>query len=86
MIKDVYQRAKDHFGKLVSALGASLVGIDLMGVAEPMKNFAREALGPKGVKWVALGLFVALLIRTTYTGMVARRRQAEVIPPPYVPR
>lgn len=68
MIKDVYARAVDHMGKLLSATGAALVGIDLAGVAEPLKGFARESLGPNGVKIVALGLFVALLVRTWYTG------------------
>lgn len=68
MIKDVYTRAVDHMGKLLSGVGATLVSIDLAGVAEPAKQFARDALGPQGVKIVALGLFVALLIRTWYTG------------------
>lgn len=68
MIKDAYARVTDHLGKLLSAAGAALVGIDLAGVAEPLKQFARESLGPQGVKIVALGLFVALLIRTWYTG------------------
>lgn len=68
MIKDVYQRVVDHFGKLVSATGAALVSIDLAGVAEPLKGFARDALGPQGVKIVALALFISLLIRTWYTG------------------
>lgn len=71
MIKDVYTRAVDHMGKLLSAVGATLVSIDLAGVAEPAKAFARDALGPQGVKIVALGLFLGLLIRTWYVGRKA---------------
>lgn len=68
MIQNIYQRVVDHFGKLLSATGAALVSVDLAGVAEPLKQFARDALGPQGVKIVALGLFLALLLRTWYTG------------------
>lgn len=78
MIKDVYTRAIDHMGKLLSAAGAGLVSIDLAGVAEPAKAFARDALGPQGVKIVALALFVALLIRTWYIGRKAARLAEQV--------
>jgi len=81
MIKDVYQRAVDHMGKLLSAVGATLVSIDLAGVAEPLKQFAREALGAQGVKIVALGLFLALLIRTWYVGRKAAQLTEQVKQP-----
>jgi hypothetical protein len=71
-----WQKFKDHLGKIISGAGATLVSIDIMGVAEPLKNFAREALGDKGVKWVALGLFLALLARTWYTGRKAAQKGA----------
>lgn len=67
-MKALFTKLTAHLGKLLSAAGASLVGIDLIGVAEPLKQFARESLGPQGVKWVAFALFLALLIRTAYTG------------------
>lgn len=76
-----YRSIVDHMGKLLSALGASLVGIDLMGVAEPLKGFARDWLGPNGVKWVAAGLFLALFLRTAYTGWKAKQTP-DVLPPP----
>lgn len=63
-----YRWVVDHLGKVISGIGTGLVTIDIAGVAEPLKNFAREAFGAQGVKWVALGLFVALFARTAYTG------------------
>lgn len=80
MIRATWQTFKDHMGKVISGVGATLVSIDILGVAEPLKNFARDALGPKGVKIVALGLFLALLARTWYTGRKAAQKAA--LPPP----
>lgn len=73
MITTAYRKVVDHLGKVLSGLGASLVGIDLAGVAEPLKGFARDWLGPNGVKWVAAGLFLALFLRTAYTGWKSRQ-------------
>lgn len=82
MIATAYRKFVDHMGKVLSGLGASLVGIDLMGVADPLKGFAREWLGANGVKWVAAGLFFALFLRTAYTGWKAKQPDPATLPPP----
>lgn len=80
MITIAYRKIVDHLGKILSGLGASLVGIDLAGVAEPLKGFARDWLGPNGVKWVAAGLFLSLFLRTAYTGWKAKQDAAAPAP------
>jgi hypothetical protein len=70
----MWQKLKDNIGKIISSIGLGLTSIDLLGVAEPLKSFARDAFGPKGVSIIAFVLFVSLLARTVYFG----RKHAEL--------
>lgn len=70
-----YKYVADHIGKILSATGAMLMGLDISGEADQIKMFAGQFLGDKAAQWVGVTLFLLLLARTTYTG--ARLKQVQ---------
>ncbi len=79
-LKCIYTKAVDHLGKLLSIAGATFIGLDVAGMADSIKAFAGEYLGDKAAQKVGMLLFLLLLLRTTYTGMVAQRQKAQSLP------
>lgn len=79
-LKRTYTKAVDNLGKVLSTFGATLIGLDIAGYADQVKLFAGQYLGDKAAQKVGMLLFLLLLARTTWTGMVAARLKRQSLP------
>jgi len=78
-LKALYAKLKAHLGKLISGFGAFFISLDIAGYADGLKQYASQILGDKAAQKVGLVLFVLLILRTTWTGMQAKKPP---LPPP----
>lgn len=71
-LKKTYRALANHLGKILSGVGATLVGLDMAGMAGQIKDYAAQYLGDQPTKKIGMVLFALLFLRTLYTGIKAK--------------
>lgn len=64
-MKSLWSWVRNKFGRLVSALGLLLSGVETLDIS-PIKDPLEGIIGHRGVLWVTLGLFAASYFRHQY--------------------
>lgn len=65
-LKGLYAKARDHFIKLVSAIGMTLMAFDISGYSSQMKQYADQYLGGKAAHIIGIVLFGLCFLRASY--------------------
>lgn len=65
-LQAIYGKVRDHFIKIVSAIGMTLVSLDLSGYSDGVKETAEQYLGANIAHKVGIALFVLLFLRASF--------------------
>lgn len=63
-LRNAYKIVSEHIGKILSAIGALILTVDVSSVA----GLAHQYLPEKAARYVGIGVFILLFFRTWYAG------------------
>lgn len=73
-----YRKLADHVGKVIAAIGGTLLALDIAGQGDMLKQQANEFLGAKGAQKLGLLLFILAFARFLYAGYKANQHQQQI--------